>query len=256
MPTLVYAHRGASAELPENTMQAFTRAVELGADILETDAYVTRDGHVVLAHDSHGRRMANVPRAIEACTFDEVRAWDVGWGFRDQHGARCFAGKGFCIPTLKELLDAFPEMRFNIDAKVRTPAAVDRILEVIRSAHAEERVQLASFSAANLRRVRASGYRGLTGLAQTEVIQLVVEPSALLRMFPLRGQLAQVPPRAGPFRFDTPQFLDKAHALGLQVDYWVVDDPREAKRLARLGADGIMTDDPARVVPAVREVSR
>jgi len=254
--TLVYAHRGASAELPENTMAAFVRALEVGADVLETDAHVTRDGEVVLSHDERGTRMANVPRAIAECTFDEVRAWDVGWGFRDRDGQRSFAGRGYIVPTLRELLTELNTARFNIDTKARNRASVDRILDVIRRAGAEERVQISSFHSSNLRYVRGQGWRGATGLGQSEATRLVLAPSRLLRLLPLKGQIAQVPPGLGPLRLDTQRFIDKCHALGLRVDYWVVNDPKQAQRLARMGADGIMTDDPAAVIPAVREVRR
>lgn len=238
--TLVYAHRGASAELPENTMEAFARAVDLGVDVLETDAHVTSDCKVVLAHDEHGKRMANDPRFIRQCSFQQVRSWDVGGGVSGV----------FRVPSLPEVLLAFPSMRFNIDAKVKDFAAVDRIVEVIRACGAEERVQLASFYSANLRRVRARGWKGSTGLGQSEVAKLKLFPASRV---PPSGNIAQVPLRMGPLRFDTRAFLDKAHGLGLRVDYWVVNDPRMAKRLADLGADGIMTDDPAAILPSVRQ---
>lgn len=231
--TLVYAHRGASAEFPENTMEAFARAVELAVDVIETDAHVTRNAQVVLAHDDDGRRMANDPRFIRDCTFNEVRRWDVGRGCR--------------VPSLDEVLRAFPTMRFNIDAKEPDLAAVDRIMEVVRGAGAEDRVQLSSFYAKNLRRIRARGWRGGTGLGRSEVIRLLAQPG-----YRPAGDLAQVPVQLGPLRFDRPSFLEKAHRLGLRVDFWVVNDPAVAARLCALGADGIMTDDPARIVPAVR----
>jgi glycerophosphoryl diester phosphodiesterase len=251
--TLVYAHRGASAELPENTLPAFVRALEVGADILETDAHVTRDGEVVLSHDERGTRMANVARTVSECTLAEVREWDVGWGFRTRDGQRCFANRDFRVPTLHEALSELKTARFNIDAKARDHRAVDRILEVIRSAGAEDRVQLSSFHSSNLRYVRELGFRGPTGLGQAEAIRLVLLPPVLLG---LDGQIAQVPPNVGPLRLDNRDFIDKCHALDLRVDYWVINDPKEAQRLARMGADGVMTDDPATVVPAVREVSR
>lgn len=254
--TLVYAHRGASKEFPENTLQAFQRALEVGADVLETDAHVTLDGEVVLSHDERGTRMANVPREITECTLEELRMWDVGWGFTDESGKRCFAGKGYCVPTLRDLLRELKGARFNIDCKARNRASVDRILDVIRRAGAEERVQLSSFHSSNLRYVRKQGWRGGTGLGQSEAIRLLLSPKPLLQLLPLKGQIAQIPPGLGPLRLDTKSFIDRAHALGLRVDYWVIDDPNEAQRLARLGADGIMTDDPAKIVPAVREVSR
>ncbi len=231
--TLVYAHRGASAEFPENTMEAFARAVELSVDVIETDAHVTRNAKVVLAHDDDGRRMANDPRFIRDCTFNEVRRWDVGRGCR--------------VPSLEEVLHAFPTMRFNVDAKEPDLAAVDRIIEVIRAAGAEERVQLSSFHAKNLRRIRERGWRGSTGLGQSEVIRLLAQPG-----YRPAGNIAQVPVQLGPLRFDRRGFLDKAHRLGLRVDYWVVNDEALAARLVTLGADGIMTDDPAKIVPVVR----
>ena len=235
--TLIYAHRGASAEFPENTMAAFKRAVELGVDVLETDAHMTRDAKVVLAHDDDGQRMARDPRFIRNCSLAQVQSWDVGGGHR--------------VPTLEEVLHAFPSMRFNIDAKEKDLWATDRIVEVIRAAGAVDRVQLSSFHSSNLRRVRARGWP-VTGLGQSEATRLFLSPSALLRRFPLGGNIAQVPLRLGPLRFDTRRFLDKAHAVGLRVDYWVVNDPDTARRLRDLGADGIMTDDPVRIVPAVR----
>lgn len=231
--TLVYAHRGASAEFPENTMAAFARAVELGVDVLETDAHVTMDSKVVLAHDEHGRRMANDPRFIRECTFKQVRAWDVGRGER--------------VPALDDALTEFPKMRFNIDCKARDFIAVDRIMEVIRACGAEERVQLSSFHTDNLRRVRGRGWKSATGLGRSEVIRLFMLPRPRVG-----GHIAQVPLRMGPIRFDTPAFVRKAHNLGLRVDYWVVNDPATARRLCELGADGIMTDDPAKILPAVR----
>jgi glycerophosphoryl diester phosphodiesterase len=229
--TLVYAHRGASAEFPENTMEAFARAVELGVDVLETDAHMTTDAKVVLAHDDDGRRKANDPRLIRKCTYSDVRRWDVGRGCR--------------VPLLEEVLRAFPSMRFNIDAKEPDFIAVDRILEVIKGF--EDRVQLSSFHAANLRRIRARGFRGPTGLGQSEVIRLVMQPG-----YRPEGNIAQVPVSMGPIRFDTKKFIDKAHGLGLRVDYWVVNEPETATRLCALGADGIMTDDPAKIVPVVK----
>jgi glycerophosphoryl diester phosphodiesterase len=248
---IVYAHRGASLELPENTLPAFRRALEVGADALETDAHVTRDGVVVLAHDDHGGRTCGVRRRIADCTWAEVKTWDAGWGHRDRTGFRPFVGRDYRVPSLEEVLAALPEARFNLDAKRRDHGAVDRIIDTIRGARAEERVHLASFHVANLRQVRATHWRGGTGLAQREVIRLITLPLALLRRLPLGGGRAQVPTHVGRVRLDTRAFLDKAHTLGLKVDYWVIDDPIEARRLVELGADGVMTDDPASIVPAV-----
>ena len=249
---IVYAHRGASFELPENTIEAFGRALELGADALETDAHLTRDGRVVLAHDPSGMRMAGVPREIRDCTFAEVREWDVGARFvaRGRQGeAPPREARPYRIPTLDEALAAFPGVVFNVDAKQEAPDMVPALLRVIRAAKAEDRVRIASFSARNLRRVRALGYEGETGLAPVEVVRALFAPGPLARC---RGNAAQVPVRGWGITFATPKVLDRLHGLGLRVDFWTIDDPEEARRLFAMGADGVMTDDPRRVAGAIR----
>lgn len=247
---IVYAHRGASLELPENTLPSFARALELGADALETDAHMTRDGHVVLSHDETGQRMAGIDTPIRHVTLEQLREWDVGWGFRDAAGARPFEGKGYRVPTLAEALEACPDVVFNVDAKQTDPDMVPALLRVIRRAGASHRVRIASFSTANLRRVRALGYEGETGLGPLEVARLALSPSWTRPR--AAGHAAQVPPRGWGITFASQAVIDRFHAAGVRVDFWTVDDPAEATRLFALGADGVMTDDPARVVPVLR----
>jgi len=251
----LYAHRGAAAELPENTLPAFRRALERGADAIETDAHLTSDGHVVLSHDPTGRRMAGVPRAIADCRLEEVWSWDVGRGHRLRSRALPADGEGaparFRVPSLAEALVEFPETPFNVDVKDPSPRMIAAVLEVVRRAGAEARVLLASFDSATLRAIRAAGYAGPTGLGQAEVAKLALLPGPLARRLSIGGARAQVPVSAFGVRFDRPGFVERCHRLGLAVDYWTVDEPALALRLVVLGADGIMTDDPAAVAPAL-----
>jgi len=249
---LLYAHRGAASEQPENTLPSFARALELGADALETDLHLTADGHVVASHDATLSRMAGVPVVIRLATLEELRRCDVGWGFVDRDGRRPFLGRGLRVPTLEELLDAFPGVSWNVDVKQRAPSMVGPVLELLRRKRAEQRVLVASFDAATLRAVRAAGYSGRTGLGLTEVLRLYAAPLAALRAVKLGGGAVQIPPSAQGLRLDTAGFVAKCHALGLRVDYWTIDDPVEAERLLKLGADGIMTDDPAAIAPVLK----
>src|SRR5215831_10792514 len=161
----LYAHRGAAAEQPENTLPSFERALALGADALELDVHATRDGVIVVSHDPNGARMAGVHRSFCDASWDEVRGWDAGWGFRDPGGGggRPFAGRGYHMPTLEEVLRAFPGVPLNVDLKA--PVA-DAAVTLLRQLGAESRVCLASFQAATLRRVRALGYAGETSLGR------------------------------------------------------------------------------------------
>jgi glycerophosphoryl diester phosphodiesterase len=221
----VYAHRGASLECPENTLPAFRRALQLGADALETDAHVTSDGVLVLSHDPDGGRVFGVPRRIAECTFEEVRSW----------GA----------PSLEEVVREFPGVPLNVDLKIEAAALA---VATLRRLGAEEQVILASFRSSTLRRVRALGYRGSTGLGRSEVARLLSIPAVAQRgLLACRGRAAQL-----PLSLAQPWVVARCHALGLRVDYWTVNDPAQARRLLALGADGIMTDDPARIVPVVR----
>lgn len=250
--TLVYAHRGAAAEQPENTLPSFRRALELGADALETDVHLTADGEVVAIHDPDGQRIAGVARAVRSATLAEVQGWDVGHVFVDARGERPFVGRGYRVPTLAELLVELPPVRLNIDLKSEEPALVERFLEVVRRHAAETRVVAASFHAKVLRSLRKIGWRGETSLGRWEFVACWLWPSSL-RSGPPPGTRAQIPTHSGPFHFATPGTLAKLHRIGLRVDFWTINDPEQAKALVALGVDGIMTDDPARIVPVVRD---
>jgi glycerophosphoryl diester phosphodiesterase len=248
----LYAHRGASAELPENTLPAFRRALEYGVDALELDVHLTRDGHPLVSHDPTGERMAGVPRAWRDMDLAEAQQLDVGRGFVAADGGRPHAGKGFHPPSLEQLLIELPGVRLNIDVKQYQPPMVRPLLALLRRCKAEDRVTLASFQSRTLLAIRRRGYGGETALGQPEVLGLVTMPAAVIERMPFLGTAAQVPVRAGPVRFDRPAFIAKCHRLGMRVDFWTINDPAEAHRLIALGADGIMTDDPARLAPALR----
>ena len=246
-PRRLYAHRGASAERPENTLPAFARAVEVGVDALELDVHATRDGHLVVAHDATAQRTCGSPLAWGDLDLAEAQRLDAGWGFVGPDGKRPFAGRGISVPTFEQVLVEFPDVRVNVDLKGER--AVDLALALVRRLGAEERVTIASFQLRTLTRVRRQGYGGETSLAQPEVVTLLSLPAMLWRQLPRTGDAAQVPTRQGPIRFDRKTFIAKCHSLGLRVDYWVVDDRAEAERLLELGADGIMTNDPAALRP-------
>lgn len=241
---IIYAHRGASFELPENTLEAFALALELGANAIETDAHMTRDGHIVLSHDRTGARAAGVARAMADATLAELRTWDVGARFVPRRAGAFHSNQAFRIPTLDEALASFPGTVFNVDAKQTVPDMIPALLRSIRAANAEARVRIASFSTKNLVRARALGYGGETGLSSLEVARLMLVPRRLLRFMRALGDAAQVPRRAFGISFDREAAIDRLHSLGLRVDFWTIDDPLEASRLFELGADGVMTDDP------------
>jgi len=252
-PTRVrlYGHRGACAEQPENTMESFQRAVEIGVAVIETDVHQTRDGHIVVSHDPTGERAAGVDKAIRDCTLREVQSWDVGHYFRSMAGAHAHADKRLCMPTLREVLETFDTMRFNIDIKQTRPNMVESIVTLLRETGAEERTTLASFDTANMKQVRRLGFAGETVLARDEVLAFLAMPVALFRALDIGADAIQAPLRAGPLDLASRRFIAKCHAANLRIDYWTINDPIEAQVLLDRGADGIMTDDPALIAPVM-----
>lgn len=251
-PRRLYAHRGASAECPENTLPAFQRAVDIGVDALEMDVHLTRDGHLIVAHDPTGTRTTGVPRRWLDLDLAEVQRLDAGWGFVTSSGTRPFARAGIRVPTFDEVVATFSRVHINVD--IKSYGGVAEMLALVRRRKAADRVTLASFRLRTALEVRRSGYPGETALSQTEVLCLLALPGLAWRQLPWTGTAAQVPIRHGPLHFDRKPFVAKCHSVGLRVDYWVVDDAAEVTRLLQLGADGIITNDPAAIRPAFSAV--
>ena len=237
----LYGHRGAPAHEPENSMASFERALADGANALELDVHPTADGHFVVAHDADGVRTAGVSEAINETLLERVKQWNLGRG-AERHG----------VPTLSEVLEAFPGVPMSIDHKPDLPEAVPSLLEVIARHRAEQNLTLASISSRVVREIRRAGYPGRTTLSRPEVAMVKFLPTAIARRL-IGGDAAHIPVRHGAFRLDHPRFVARCRRLGLRVDYWTIDDPSEARRLLELGATGIMTDDPARLAPVFRD---
>ncbi|WP_396027529.1 glycerophosphodiester phosphodiesterase [Actinoplanes sp. TBRC 11911] len=225
---LAFAHRGGAATGDENTAAAFERAVKLGYRYVETDVHATADGVPVVFHDETLLRLTGVAGRIGSLTWADLSTLRVG-------GAAA-------IPRLDETLDAWPEIRFNIDVKAAAAAAPT--VAAVRSTSAVPRVLLASFSDARLDAVRAlAGPDVATSMGMRSVAALRLTSWARL---PLRLHpsvvAVQIPVDYGRIRLVNRSLLRKAHAMGLAVHVWTIDEPAEINRLLDLGVDGIMTD--------------
>jgi glycerophosphoryl diester phosphodiesterase len=206
---------------------------------------MTSDRQVVVSHDPTGERMAKVGSQIRESTLSDIKRWDLTrgiWAHRNGQAVR--------MPTLDEVLDAFPNALLNVDVKQEVPEMLGPLLEVIESRAAEARVLLTSFRASITRRIRALGYQGATGMAKREVASVLFLPRSALWLTRVRAERMQIPLRAGLLGLDRAGVVRKAHQLGLRVDFWVVNDQSMVERLLELGADGIVTDDP-RAIAAV-----
>jgi glycerophosphoryl diester phosphodiesterase len=241
----LFAHRGASREAPENSRPAFQRALALGADVLETDLHTSSDGQFVLSHDASGLRLAGINREIKDCTLAQLRNWSIGRKFREPDGQQAYAETR--LLSLDEALTDFPDAVFNVDVKQCGFEDLPHLLALIAAKSAADRVLLTSFSGQTLKRIRALGYPGLTGMSRPEVALLALLPASINRLLGIRGRRVQVATRHLFKSFAEREYIDKSHNLGLCVDYWVINDTERAAHLLSLGADGIITDDPGSI---------
>ena len=237
---IAFAHRGGAyhpeIEGLENTLAAFEHAVELGYRYLETDVHLTADGVLLAFHDEVLDRVTDSVGEVAVLSHAEVR--------------RARVGGRESVPTLVELLDAFPDARFNIDLK--SEGAVDALAALVAERGEWDRLLVGSFSPARLRRFRRlTAGRVPTSAHPLEAAAFALLPGRLADRL-TRGRVAalQVPHRrtlrlAGlrvTVPVVTPGFVRRVHAAGKHVHVWTIDEPEEMRELLGKGVDGLFTD--------------
>ena len=231
---LVWAHRGASREAPENTLAAFALAVAQGADGVELDAQLCGSGEVVVFHDASLGRTAGAPGLLEETPWPRLRSLDAG-RFK---GAR-WAGER--IPLLAEVLAATPNsLLVNVELKCERPddrGLTAAVVAVICEARAEGRVLLSSFNPLCLARARALA-PGLPRALLFEAHQPLWLRAALTA--PLLAPVALHPEAA----LATREAVSAWRRRGYLVACWTVDDPAVARRLWESGVAGLITNTP------------
>jgi glycerophosphoryl diester phosphodiesterase len=241
------AHRGASALAQENTIDAFRLAVEAGAGGLELDVHMTHDRQIVVIHDATVDRTTNGSGAVSEITLDELRGFDAGHNFSPDGGpTRPYRGRGVRVPTFGEVLEEFPGVPVNIEIKAGTPGIEEMVLGVLREADALGRALVVSTPHAIVKRFRkVSGGHVSTGASRWEIGVFYFASRLLLgRLIRPAYDALQVPPRHRGIPVVTPRFIRAAHARGVRVDAWTINQADEMRRLLDLGVDVIMTDRP------------
>ena len=239
----ILAHRGATGERRiENTLDAFRKALAMGADYLETDVRATKDGVAILMHDENLERLGGDKTNIADLNFAEVQTM-------------CRTS-GFEVATLLEALTELPESKFNLDIKhasASLPAA-----EVINSLAAFDRVLVSSFSSARSKATHKLLQRKVAKSASAEsvimcwlICKLNLPTSWLARV--LTGiDALQVPVKQGFMSFANERMILRLNKLGVEMHFWVINSGVEAKALVAMGAAGIVTDDVPEIVASLR----
>ncbi|MDH2392792.1 MULTISPECIES: glycerophosphodiester phosphodiesterase family protein [Streptomyces] len=225
--TLAFAHRGGAADGLENTAAAFRRAAEAGYRYFETDVHTTADGRLVAFHDTTLDRVTDTRGRIADLPWSEVRRARV-------------AGRE-PLPLFEELLEEFPEARWNVDIKAES--ALAPLVDLIRGTGAWDRVCVGSFSEGRVARAaRLAGPRLATSYGVRGVLGLRMRSLGIPAAVRMGAVCAQVPQSQNGIPVVDRRFVREAHARGLQVHVWTVNDADRMAALLDLGVDGIMTD--------------
>lgn len=241
------AHRGASTYVPENTLEAYRRALELGAGGLELDVHLTRDGRLAVIHDDTVDRTTDGSRTVRDMTLAELRALDAGYEFTTDGGqTHKFRDRGIRLPTLEEVYREFPSATVNVEMKESQEGIEKTLLRVIDEAGAADRTIVAASDAPVIERFRElSGGRVRTAASRREItVFYLASRLRLERLIRPSYDALQVPPSHGNIVIVTPRFVEAAHERGVRVDVWTVNEAPEMRRMLDLGADSVMTDCP------------
>ncbi len=266
---LNFSHRGGAVEFPENTLYAYKRSLEVGADVLEMDVYETADGELVVLHDATVDRTTNGSGDVSSFTLEELKALDAAHWFVPGRGAVSdaqdseyrwrgvalgeraapagFEANDFRIPSLAETLDAFPDVLINIELKPDTDSTGSyeaKVAQLLIERERDDDVIVASFIdvPAALFKVQApcvstsypTGQAALAVLASQGPLPLLPNP---------QHHAFQVPPSLG-IEVVNQDFVDDAHAGGMAVHVWTINDCQQMVDLLALGVDAVMTDRP------------
>jgi glycerophosphoryl diester phosphodiesterase len=231
---------------PENTLVAFEKGLSTGADGIEFDVRLSRDGIAVLMHDPTLERTTNATGPVDQRTAAELAALDAGHRF-EREGAFPFRGRGIGIPALGDVLDRYRDTALIIELKSADPRLARAVVDEIHAAGAIGRVTVGSFQKGALDAVRALDPAIRTG-ADMDDVRNSVEGVAAQPAF----ETFQVPEVYAGMRIVTPAFIDRAHAAGVSVTVWTVNHEEDMRRLLGWGVDGLITDRPDIAVPLVR----
>jgi glycerophosphoryl diester phosphodiesterase len=248
MGVWVIAHRGASGEAPENTLAAFRRAAEAGAQFIETDLQLSRDAQLVALHDDMLDRTTNSHGPVSAKKLEELRqldagSWFSGKGFSSDgsRGAPKESFAGQLIPTLDEILAFARERDIGLYLEMKTPAVSGAELALVAALRASGEIMrsvVLSFDLSQLAKVRRYEPLIVTGYLYDSPVPDVVRKA-------VANGSRQLLPRADRV---TPELLKEAHASDLKVVTWTVNEPEQAAALVAAGVDGIITDYPREMI--------
>lgn len=229
----VWAHRGASGYAPENTMEAFRLALDMGADGLELDVHLSRDGEIVVTHDENVRRVTGgVDREIRDMTLSEIRQLDVCNGMERYRGAR--------IPTLSEVLDFLKTNSLFLNIELKTGEVLyegieRKTVEMVHAYGLQDRVIYSSFNHYSLMLARQADPKARIGLLYSEAM---VDP----HVYAMHLGANAIHPY--DLTLLVPHTVENCLRNGIEVNPWTVNEEKNMRWLLSLGCNALITNVP------------
>jgi glycerophosphoryl diester phosphodiesterase len=252
---MVIAHRGGRSLGPENTLYTYQRAADLGVDVLEIDVHLTQDNHLAVIHDKTVDRTTNGSGTVESYKLADLQKLDAAYRWSADSGNPFpLRGKGIKIPILSEVFQAFPQMRINIEIKDSKPVAITSLCRTIQDHNMSQKVMIASFNTAALKKFRLICPAVATSAGASEAIWFyALQKIHMESAYTPNAQALQVPEDYGDLRVVNKKFVEAAHARNMRVQVWTVNDIDSMKRLLEHGVDGIMTDYPQKLIALLKK---
>lgn len=252
----MFAHRGAGGSAPENTLVAFGKALEVGAEYLEMDVHATADGHIVVMHDPQLERTTDGEGSVSTLTLAELKKLDAGYRFTPDEGKTYpYRGKGITVPTLREVIKKFQDVPFNIEVKENKTENERAVVELLNELGHAEITLLAAEKDTMMERLRPAAAGFPTSFCGSEVLEFIQRTNQNdWDGYAPPGSALQIPEEFSGIPVLTPELLEATHRFGVEVHIWTVNEEADMRRLLEMGVDGIMSDWPERLADVVREL--
>ena len=258
---LVIAHRGGGGLRPENTLAAFRHAARLGVDVLELDVHASSDGVLVVMHDETADRTTNGRGAIKTMLAADIKNLDAAYHWLPEESSEQanaippFRGEGIAPPTLVDVLEAFPSMRFNIEIKQYEPSISAALCNVLHETKVHDRVLVAADNSAASREFRDLCSDIPTAAYQSEVVWFMLNQKAhLLAFYQPKAYVLEVPVESYGIPLISKSIVASARRQGMHVLPWTINDKSEMRKLLADGVSGIITDYPDRLLSVIAEL--
>jgi len=254
--SVVLAHGGGQGLWPDNTLMAFEGSAALGADVLELDVRRDADGVFRVIHDATVDRTTDGTGAVAELPGSLIEARDAGYRWTPDgpsldapEAEYRYRDAGATVPTLAAVLGRFPDMAVNVEIKETVEDAGLALCSVLESTGSKGRVMVASFNSAPIKAFRRACPGVATSATRDEVtLFFVLATARVSAVYTPPFAALQVPVTQGNITVVTPHFVAAAHARGVRVEVWTIDERAEMKRLLDMGVDGVITDRPDRAL--------